>query len=130
MHIYGGPLLTPNDPVVHNHTITFPTNNAAFPPIGVFNWHYLQCVLKRFSTPEYHQIQNIYYSALPFRTREDEEDDESDRDFDDERNIANPPYPSYLNELAEAKMRQRLEDAERNQAIVEWNSEVSTSGGL
>lgn len=107
--------------------ITFPTNDALFPYIGVFNWHYLQCVLKKFATGEYRQIPNIYYFTVPFRTREEVENDESDFDFDDERNIANPPYPSYLIELAEARERQHLEDVERNQAIVAWNSEVSTS---
>ncbi|KAF8350362.1 hypothetical protein F5887DRAFT_938841 [Amanita rubescens] len=41
LNIYGFPS-TPNDPnlPLHGHLITLPTNN---PPIGVFNWNYLQC---------------------------------------------------------------------------------------
>ena len=74
--------------------------------------------------PEYQHIQNIHHFSLPFRTREEDDDDESDFDFDDERNIATPPYPSYLIELAEARARQHLEDAERNRDIVAWNSRV------
>ena len=69
-------------------------------------------------------IQNIYYFDLPFRTRDD---DESDRDFDDERNIADPPYPSYRFELAQWTAFQHLVEVERNHAIEEWNSGVSAS---
>jgi hypothetical protein len=90
----------------------------------VFNWHYLQCVLKKFSTPAYQAIDNIYYFSLPFRTRDDD-DDESDVDFDNDRNVANPPYPSYLWELSELRARQDLEAIERNHAIATWNSGVS-----
>ena len=74
------------------------------------------------TTPAYQAIDNIYYFSLPFRTRED--DDESDVDFDDDKNIANPPYPSYLWELSELRARQHLE-VERNHAIATWNSGVS-----
>ena len=122
--MYGYPS-TPNDPILplHGLVITLPTNN---PPIGIFNWNYLQCVLTRFATPEYRGFQNIRHFSFPFHTREEAEDDESDFDFDCERNIANPPYPSYLIELAEARERQRMEDEERNRAIAAWNSKVST----
>ncbi|KAM6493643.1 hypothetical protein JOM56_010004 [Amanita muscaria] len=127
LNILGALPLTPSDPMLHGHTITLSTHDASFPPIGMFNWHYLQCVLKKFATDEYKQIQNICYFSLPFRTREEAEDEEIDFDFDDERNIANPPYPSYPIELAEATARQHLEDAERNRDIGAWNSNVSTS---
>ncbi|KAF8231487.1 hypothetical protein L208DRAFT_1469460 [Tricholoma matsutake] len=70
-------------------------------------------VLKKFSTPAYQQINNIAYFSLPFHTRDDDED-ESDVDFDDDRNIANPPYPSYLWELSEMRAYQHLEAVERN----------------
>ena len=63
-------------------------------------------VLKRFSTPAYQAIDNIHHFSLPFRTRDD---NESDIDFDDEGDIGNPPYPSYLWELAELGARQRME---------------------
>jgi hypothetical protein len=107
----------------HGYGITFTTHDPALdlPPAGVFNWHYTQCVLKRFSARDYRAFDNIYYFALPFRTRDDE-DDTSDRDFGDERNIENPPYPSYRLELAAFRACQRLEAAERDHAIVAWNS--------
>ncbi|KAM6493658.1 hypothetical protein JOM56_010019 [Amanita muscaria] len=128
LSIIGAPPLAPSNPMLHGHTMTLSTHDASFPPIGMFNWHYLQCVLKKFATDEYKQIQNICYFSLPFRTREEvEEAEEIDLDFDDERNIANPPYPSYPIELAEATARLHLEDAERNRDIGAWNSNVSTS---
>ena len=86
---------------------------------GVFDWHYLQCVLNKFATPDYKKFDNINYFSFPFRTRDDE--DESDID---ERNIVNPPssYPPYHWDLAEARARQRLEVEERDQAILTWNT--------
>jgi hypothetical protein len=124
MNILGLEPRIPNVPMLHGHPITLTAHDASpLPPVGMFNWHYLQCVLKRFATNEYKQIENIYHFTVPFRTGDD--DDESDFDFVDERNNANPPYPSYPIELVEARARQHLEDAERNCAIAEWNSRVS-----
>lgn len=113
----------------HGRQISLTTHDPslALPPAGVFNWHYIQCVLKKFATDDYKAFGNIGYFVLPFRTRDD--DDESDRDFDDDRNIANPPYPSYLWELSEFRQRQRLEAVERDRTIVAWNSGISESVG-
>ncbi|KAF9511334.1 hypothetical protein BS47DRAFT_1470015 [Hydnum rufescens UP504] len=101
LNIYGA-LLLPNQQMCHSYGITLTTHGPALdlPPVGIFNWHYTQCVLKRFSNPDYWAFDNIYYFSLPFRTR-DNKDEESDRDFDDERNIGNPLYPLYCLELAE-----------------------------
>ncbi|KAF9508913.1 hypothetical protein BS47DRAFT_1384578 [Hydnum rufescens UP504] len=95
----------------HGFGITLISHNPALelPPVGVFNWHYIQCVLAKFATADYQAVANIFHFALPFRTRDDD-DDESDRDFDDERNIADPPYPSYLWELAEFRLKQFFGD--------------------
>ena len=110
--------------MLHGCRITLTTlDGSPHPPIGVFNWHYLQCVLKKFSAPEYQHVENINHFTFPFCTKDD--NDESDFDFDDERNIADPPYPSYLIELAEARARHHLEDVERNSAIMAWSSRVS-----
>ncbi|KAM6493645.1 hypothetical protein JOM56_010006, partial [Amanita muscaria] len=57
LNIFGVPL-TPGDQMLHGHTITLSTHD---PPIGMFNWHYLQCVLKKFATADYKQIGNIYF---------------------------------------------------------------------
>jgi hypothetical protein len=74
------------------------------PPVGVFDWHYTQCIPKKSSTADYQAFKNIRHFVMPFCMRGDG-DDESDRDCDDERNIANPPYSSYLWELSELRER-------------------------
>lgn len=125
LNLSGGPLF-PNERALHGHQITLTTHDrsVALPPVGVFNWHYIQCVLKKFSTPDYQAIDNIDYFCLPFHTREDDDDDDSDMDFDDDRNIANPPYPSYLWDLAQLRACQQLEAVESHRAIMTWKSGV------
>ena len=81
-------------------------------------------MLKRFSTVDYQNFANLNYFIQPFRTADNDDDDESDRSFDDPRNIANPPYLSYLMELSELRALQHLEEEERRQAVVAWNSGV------
>ncbi|KAF5376936.1 hypothetical protein D9615_007294 [Tricholomella constricta] len=135
LNLNGGQL-HPNEQALplHGHQFTLTTPNPTthpLPPEGVFNWHYTQCVLRKFSTPAYQALANIHYLSLPFRTREEEEEEgevgESDVDFDDERNIANPPYPSYPWDLARSRARRHLEEEERERAIASWNSDVSAS---
>ena len=58
---------------------------------------------KKFSTSAYQAIDNIYYFSLPSRTGDD--DGGSHVDFDDKRNFANPPYPSYLWGLSGVRAR-------------------------
>ena len=122
----GMPSSNDSVPMLHGRQITLSTHNSlvSLPPASVFDWHYVQCVLKRFSTVAYREIDNIYYFTLPFRTTDD--DDDSDIAFDDDRNVAHPPYPSYLWELSELRERQRLEAEERNCAITTWSSGIST----
>jgi hypothetical protein len=111
-----------NERMCHGTPITLSDNgfSVPLPPVGVFNWHYVQCVLKKFATPEFHDIENITYFVRPGDDDDDDDDDDSDRDFDDPRNIADPPYPGYLFDLGQLRQLQRLEKAERQQAILAW----------
>lgn len=95
------------------------------PPAAAFNWHYVQCVLKKFCHDELRAFPNIAYFFQPFHTKDDE--DESDGPLDDDDHINNPPYPSFLLELAQHRLRKRVEDARRHKAIEAWSSEVATS---
>jgi len=52
------------------------SGNEALPPKGVFDWHYLQCVAKRFATDEYKEVPGVYFSVLPFKTDNDDLDQE------------------------------------------------------
>ncbi|CAA7257420.1 unnamed protein product [Cyclocybe aegerita] len=103
---YSGGPPTPGVPELHGHQISLNTHDPSLPlpPVGVFNWHYMQ---------EYGA-----YSS---------DDDESVVDFDNERNITDPPYPSYLWELSELRERQRVEGLERDRDIATWSSAVSGS---
>ena len=60
---------------------------------GAFDWHYVQCILKKFGTAEYRAIVNIRFLADPFETDSDYSDDEcGDRDDTD---ATWPSSPSY-----------------------------------
>lgn len=127
MNLYGvTPSQLGSEPVLHGCQITLSAHNLLpLPPVGVFNWHYLQCVLKKFATVDYKAINNINNFSFPFCTRDDNND--SDIDFDDERNIVDPPYPSYLWDLAFARAHRHMEVLERDQAILTWNASITTN---
>ncbi|CAK5265713.1 unnamed protein product, partial [Mycena citricolor] len=86
-------------PLLHGHMITPPPVLAtAFPQPdpGLFRWHYLQCVSRKFGAREYkEQILNIAFSANPFRTRDDDDDDYRNDDSDDGLNL----WPTALFDL-------------------------------
>ena len=103
---------------VHRHLITIGPD----PPPGVFDWHYVQCVLQQFATEEYRSMDNIAYFALPFRTRDD--DDDGGPEFDDPQNIQDPPYPSYPIDLARIRRGQQSEEEERRQGIEGWRLDL------
>ena len=124
LSIHGPHIPSVTGPAVHGRQIALTSHGPAvpLPPVGVFNWHYIQCVLKKFASQDYLDLQNIYAFILPFRTDEDEDD--SDRDFDDERNIEDPPYPSYYWDLAQLRRSERLEAKEHDDTIMNWRSLV------
>ena len=110
LNIHGGDL-SPNEQVLHGHQIALHTHDplVALPPVGVFNWHYLQCVLKKILLPLPIKQLTTFTISPCHSVRRDDDNDESDVDFDDDRNVANPPYPSYLWELSELRAHQHLE---------------------
>jgi hypothetical protein len=77
---------------LHGYTITLSVHgihNTPLPPPGAFNWHYLQCVIKRFGTSEFKNLPNINHFIQPFKT-------ESNEGSDNTNNYnTNPPYPSH-----------------------------------
>ena len=71
---------------------------------GAFDWHYLQCVYKKFGTAEYRAVQNIHFVADHFKTDSDDEYP----DTDDEA-----PWLTYHHD--------RLHGVrEKDKAVVEW----------
>ena len=118
-----------NEAMCHSYHISLTTHDPSLdlPPFSMFNWHYIQCIIKKFATTDYWAFNNIYHFVQPFRMRDGIEDEESDRDFDDDRNIPDPSYPMYLRDLSELRECQRLEGIEHHRGIVAWSSSVSVS---
>lgn len=88
VNLAGLPPFSRREPLLHGHQISLSSHDPslALPPVGVFNWHYVQCVLKKFATPEYQEINNVSHFVFPFCTKDGDED-ESDVNFDDPENI-------------------------------------------
>jgi len=123
LSIYGTQDLTATLPGVHGRQITLTSHDPTIshPPVGTFDWHYIQCVLKKFASPDYQGLQNIYAFTFPFHTQEDEDEDDSVWDLDDERHLKNPPYPSYYWDLARWRQSKHLDEEERNNFIMAWH---------
>jgi len=66
-----------NDPKLHRYVITVGPD----PPSGVYGWQYIQCVLQRFATKEYMDLNNIVHFAQ--KDDEPEADEMDDPDSED-----------------------------------------------
>ena len=112
-----------NLPRLHLFTVTLSAHDGySLPPVGVFNWHYLQCVIEVFGTQAYKSVLNITMYVLPFRTADD--DDLDDEYVDDGE--AGPLYPSYnfdryLKEQLEGRRQMALE---RHADVALWASGI------
>jgi len=125
---YGSqPFSTSSLPPLHLYQVTLSVHGGHehLPPKGVFDWHYLQCVTKRFATSEYKSVPDIYFHfhSYPFKTASDESDDEFEFEDNDE---IEPPYPTYYFDrfMAEQGRKQMID--ERNQEVALWSAGVET----
>jgi hypothetical protein len=112
-------------PALHMFSVTLSAlhGNIPLPPTGVFDWHYLQCVLLRFATDQYKQLANIAFFIHPFKTADDESDDEFEDDINDE-----PPYPSYrFDRMTELKWEKHCEQKKLKE-VAQWASKVRSEG--
>ncbi|KAF9048271.1 hypothetical protein BDZ89DRAFT_1057850 [Hymenopellis radicata] len=85
------------------------------PPAGLFRWHYLQCVLKKFAHDDYKNLPNIYYSELPLRMKGDSDDDGTDSEAD---------WPSKALDLGRDVENSLEEREERHRAVAKWISKT------
>ncbi|KIM44258.1 hypothetical protein M413DRAFT_443277 [Hebeloma cylindrosporum] len=110
-------------PDLHLHPLTLIARNpvAPMPPPGIFNWHYMQCVIELFGTPQYKKFPNIKYFIHPFNTAADIADDEYMYEDDDE---TEPPYPSYRFDRYLAEQGRRQMALERHEEMVQWSSGI------
>jgi len=99
-------------PAIHGYRASPPQpwlNNV--PPPGLFRWHYLQCVLKRFAHDDYKSLENINFSELPLPMEGDSDDDGTDSEAE---------WPSLsldLGRVAEDSLKER---EECHQAVAKW----------
>ena len=114
--IYGTFLKPVTLPAIHGHHASPPQpqlNNV--PPPGLFRWHYLQCVLKRFAHDDYKNLENINFSELPLRI-------EGDSDHDDDGADSEAEWPSLGLDLGRVVENSLEERKERHRAVATWIS--------
>ncbi|KAJ7210463.1 hypothetical protein GGX14DRAFT_450810 [Mycena pura] len=98
-------------PAVHGYRVTPPRLQPNTPPPGLFRWHYLQCVLKRFAHADYKNLPNINFSMLPLRMKGDSDDEGTDSEAE---------WPSMALDLGRAVKNSLEERDERHGAVAEW----------
>jgi hypothetical protein len=102
-------------------TLSVHAGTEPLPPKGVFGWHYLQCVAKRFATSDYKLFPAIYFYVYPFKTTSDESDDEFEFEDNDE---IEPPYPTYRFDRFMAEQGKKQMIHERNQEVALWSAGI------
>ncbi|KAK1220130.1 hypothetical protein PQX77_017120 [Marasmius sp. AFHP31] len=69
--------------LIHRYPVSLPfPHRTSLPPLGLFRWHYLQCVIKKFKTDALENVPNISYFELPFRIEDDDDDSGTDSDLE------------------------------------------------
>ena len=113
-------------PILHMYSATLSVHggNDPLPPKGIFDWHYLQCVLLRFGTSDYKHLPNITFSVYPFKTADDESEEDFENDIYDSDE---PPYPSYHLDRFMRQQWEKYREQERFKAIAKWSSEVTSN---
>ncbi|KAK1235010.1 hypothetical protein PQX77_001777 [Marasmius sp. AFHP31] len=70
-------------PLLHRYPVSPPfLHHTSLPPLGLFRWHYLQCIIRKFKTDALENVPNISHFELPFRTEDDDDDSGTDSDFE------------------------------------------------
>jgi len=101
---------------IHQYRINPPhPGHARNPPPGLFRWHYLQCVIKKFAHSDYKSIKNIYYPENPLQMEGDSDDEGTDSDFE---------WPSAALDRGRAMQVAVKECEERQRLVEEWVTSV------
>lgn len=114
-------------PRLHLYPVTLSIRNGstALPPPGVFDWHYLECVIGTFATQDYKNFLDIEYDVHPFKTSDDSDSgDELDYECFDNHPEVEPPYPSFHFDQYVAARWERRRALERNQEVARWASGI------
>ena len=103
---------------LHLYPVTLSANVdmvTSLPLKGAFDWHYLQCTVNAFGTPQYKNFPNIEF----FKTASNALDDE----YEDDNGI-DSPYPSSRLDRYLAEQDRRKMARERREAMAQWSSEI------
>ncbi|KAF9510047.1 hypothetical protein BS47DRAFT_1348462 [Hydnum rufescens UP504] len=119
------PILTA--PPLHLHSVTLSVHGGDIPvpAPGVFDWHYLQCVIGMFGTPQYKNVPNIRFFVYPFKTADDLNDESMDDEYMDNNGIE-PPHPTYNFDKYRRQLGERQMALERDEAVARWSSGVQS----
>ena len=107
---------TPSDaPSLHRIKITSPPlpDGYKHPPPGLFRWHYLQCVIRKFAHTDYRSLQHIYHSELDLPIEGDSDDEGTDSEFE---------WPSAPLDLGRAMLETIDAREEQRRVVAEWVS--------
>ena len=96
-------------PLLHGHEAI--PQHPCNPPPGLFRWHYLQCVIRKFAHDDYKNLQNIHYHELPLRMEGDSDDEGTDSEYE---------WPSAVFDRGRAMQMDIAEHEERQRLIAEW----------
>ncbi len=103
-------------PAIHGHRASPPRPRCDnLPPPGLFRWHYLQCVLKRFAHNDYQDLANIYFPELTLRMKGDSDNEGTDNELE---------WPSMALDFGREMENRKVEDEGRHQAVAQWVSET------
>ncbi|KAJ3836213.1 hypothetical protein F5878DRAFT_541775 [Lentinula raphanica] len=97
---------------LHGQAITPPNPASPIdPPPGLFRWHYLQCVIRKFSTTDYQNIENIAMYEKSVLMKGDSDDEATDSEAD---------WPSAIFDRGRFAYAQAQLEAERMDAVARW----------
>ncbi|KAJ7433000.1 hypothetical protein FB451DRAFT_1064958 [Mycena latifolia] len=103
-------------PLLHGHPASPPQPlHVDNPPAGLFRWHYLQCVIRKFAHDDYKNLANIKYPELPVRLEGDSDDEGTDSEAD---------WPSAALDRGRALLTAQEDVRERRSAVTDWVAEV------
>jgi hypothetical protein len=101
-------------PLLHGHKAIPPhPRDPCNPPPGLFRWHYLQCVIRKFGHDDYKNLQNIHYCELALRM-------EGDSDDEDEGTDSGFQWPSDMLDRGRAMQTDIKEQEARQRLVAEW----------
>jgi hypothetical protein len=103
-------------PLLHGHEAIPPQpQHPCNPPPGLFRWHYLQCVIRKFAHDDYKNLQNIHYYELPLRMEGDSDDEGTDSEYE---------WPSAVLDRGRAMQMDIAEHEKRQRLTAEWAATV------